>query len=205
MPQILKINPLTPDEKLLRQAADIVIGGGIIIYPTETVYGIGALFSNEQALKRVFTVKGRDESKPILLLIQNITALRNLTTGMAYTALELAEKYWPGPLTLLFEASDKLSPFLIGNEKKIGCRISSSPVARKLLSYIKQPITSTSANLSGEPPPSEINAISPVLLDSVDVVLDAGKLGDGPPSTVIDVTQEPYKIVRKGAVLPNDI
>lgn len=205
MAQIFKIDPLSPDDALLRQAADIVTGGGIIIYPTETVYGIGALFSNEQTLKRVFALKGRDQSKSLLLLIRDIASLRNLTAGMSYTALGLAEKYWPGPLTLLFEASNKLSPLLIGSEKKIGCRISSNPVARKLLSYIKQPITSTSANLSGEKNPSEISEISPMLLDSVDVVLDAGKLGDGLPSTVIDVTVEPFKVVREGAVIPDDV
>ncbi len=205
MPQIFKIDPRLPDEALLRQAADIVLGGGIIIYPTETVYGIGALFSNEQALRRVFAVKGRDPSKPVLLLIKDAASLRNLITGMSYTALGLAEKYWPGPLTLLFQASEKLSPLLIGDERKIGCRVSSSPVARKLLSIIKQPITSTSANLSGDKNPSEINDISPLLLDSVDVILDAGRLGDGLPSTVIDVTIEPFKIIRQGEIIPEDI
>ena len=108
----LTINPQSPDDAALHKAAGIIRSGGIAVYPTETFYGLGVLFNSEQALERLFAAKGRRETKPVLLLIENSYALGDLATGMMPEALALAERWWPGPLTLLFKALPHLSPYL---------------------------------------------------------------------------------------------
>ena len=196
----LTINPQSPDEAALREAAHIIKNGGIAVYPTETFYGLGVLFNNEQALERLFAAKGRRETKPVLLLIENSRALDRLTPEIIPEALALAERWWPGPLTLLFKALPHLSPYLTGDEGKIGCRISSDPIARRLVELAGAPITSTSANLAGGPSAARIADIPGELLDRVDVILDAGATPGGLASTVLDVSALPFTVVREGAL-----
>lgn len=205
MSRIFKIDPFSPDDTILKHAADIVKQGGLIIYPTETFYGLGVRFSDDTALQRLFAVKGREYGKPVLLLIQDIDTVAKLGAYVEVPVRELARKFWPGPLTLLFTASSRLSPFLTGGEGKIGCRVSSNPVAQRLLSLTNEPITSTSANLSGGKSPSCIEEIPEVLLDAVDIILDAGTTPGGLPSTVIDVSEEPFRVVREGALPSHDV
>ncbi|MEI6126498.1 MAG: L-threonylcarbamoyladenylate synthase [Pseudomonadota bacterium] len=200
MPLTFKLNPESPDASLLKQAAAIVKKGGIIIYPTETVYGLGALYSNEEALKRVFAVKGRDELKPVLVLIREPAELHSLASDVSGQALALARNFWPGPLTLIFKAAAHLSPLLTGIDNTIGCRVSSSLAAQRLLDFLPEPLTSTSANLSGGINPSTIEEIPEELRNAVDVILDAGATHGGLPSTVIDVTRLPFTVVREGAL-----
>jgi L-threonylcarbamoyladenylate synthase len=196
----LTINPRSPDEAALHEAAHIIKMGGIAVYPTETFYGLGVLFNNEQALERLFAAKGRRETKPVLLLIENSRALGDLAAAMMPEALALAERWWPGPLTLLFKALPHLSPYLTGDEGKIGCRISADPVARRLVELAGGPITSTSANLAGGPSAACIADIPGALLERVDIILDAGATPGGRASTVLDVSALPFAVVREGAL-----
>jgi L-threonylcarbamoyladenylate synthase len=205
MPRIYRIDPSYPDAAILKHAAGIVKQGGLIIYPTETFYGIGVIISDEIALQRLFAVKGREHGKPVLLLIQDIAAIAELSPSVSAPAQTLAQKFWPGPLMLLFTAAPRLSHFLTGDEGKIGCRISSNPVAHSLLKFTGEPITSTSANQSGGKSPACINEISPGLLDAVDIVLDAGSTPGGLPSTVIDVSEVPFRVVREGVLSSQDV
>lgn len=205
MSRILRINPLAPDDALIRETANILKSGGVIIYPTETVYGIGALYSDEQALQRVFAIKGRDPARPVLLLLPDGSYLERLAVRVSEKARRIAERYWPGPLTLLFHAAPGLSPLLTGADNKIGCRVSSHPVAQRLLNAVGLPITSSSANTSGNNNPSNFNQIDYSLQNMVDVLIDAGDLGQGIPSTVLDVSEEPFRVVRAGAVNPKEL
>jgi L-threonylcarbamoyladenylate synthase len=200
MPLILTINRKEPDEAALREAALIIRSGGIAVYPTETFYGLAVLFNNEQALERLFAVKGRRETKPVLLLIENRMELKKLTPEIIPEALALAERWWPGPLSLLFKALPGLSPYLTGDEGKIGCRMSSDPLAQRLVRLAGRPITSTSANLAGSPSATRIADISAELLDRVDVILDAGATPGGPASTLLDVSALPFAVLREGAI-----
>jgi L-threonylcarbamoyladenylate synthase len=200
MPQIFTINPQAPDDAALRTAAAVIRRGGIAIYPTETFYGLGVLFNNEQALERLFAAKGRRETKPVLLLIENRTSLEKLTLEIIPDALALSERWWPGPLSLLFKARPHLSPYLTGNEGKIGCRISSDPIAQRLVKLAGAPITSTSANLAGSPGAMRVADISAELLGRVDVILDAGTTPGGPASTLLDVSTLPFTVLREGAI-----
>ena len=200
MPHIFTINPQSPDDAALREAAAVIRQGGIAVYPTETFYGLGVLFNNEQALVRLFAAKGRSETKPVLLLIENRMELGKLAQEIIPEALELAERWWPGPLSLLFKALPGLSPYLTGDEGKIGCRMSSHPIAQRLVQLVGEPITSTSANSAGSPGATRIADISAGLLDRVDVVLDAGTTPGGPASTLLDVSARPFTVLREGAI-----
>jgi L-threonylcarbamoyladenylate synthase len=181
-------------------AAQTILDAGVIVYPTETIYGLGANALEPKIVDRVYRIKQRPKSNPILVLIPNRLSLEELVTGIPDTAEILMDKFWPGPLTLVFKASPIVSPILTGGSGKLGLRLSSDKFCRELLSICKIPITSTSANLSGEPNPDSIGIINKRVLDAVDLVVDAGKLTSQIPSTVVDVTKGKVELLREGAV-----
>ncbi len=200
MPTVISVDPIQPQEVKIRQAADVVKKGGLMIYPTETVYGLGSVYTSHHASERIFSLKGRNRSSPLLLLIRNIEDLSTIAEDISKQAMRIAEKFWPGPLTLLFKASTEISTVITGNSGKIGCRISSCPVVRDLLEIIKEPITSTSANLTGAKTPQSIMDISCELSSQADIVVDAGTTTGDVASTIIDVSAYPFSVVRSGAV-----
>ncbi len=184
----------------ITQAAQVILEGGVIIYPTETIYGIGANALEPKIVEKVFAIKERKKSNPILVLVPNRESLEELVIGVPERAEVLMRNFWPGPLTIVFQASPIVSPILTAGTGKIGIRLSSDNFCRELLSICGIPITSTSANLSGEPNPDSIGIISKLVLDSVDLIVDAGKLISQTPSTVVDVTKGKVELLREGAV-----
>ncbi len=202
---VITIDPNAPDEQALREAAAIIMQGGIVIYPTETVYGIGVRYDDEQALARLFDLKGRADRKPVLLLLQRSEDLQRISRNVPPEALLLAERFWPGPLTLVVPAAPDLSRALTGGGATVGCRISSHPVAAALALACGLPITSTSANLSGGPNPSSIADIPSDVISRADIVIDAGSTACSLPSTVYDVSRSPFRLVRPGCIAESDI
>lgn len=186
-------------------AAQVILNGGVIIYPTETVYGLGANALDAKVIQRVFELKQRDRSNPILVLTPTRQGIEELVLNIPETAEILMNKFWPGPLTIVFKASPIVSPILTARSGKLGIRLSSNEFCRELLSICQIPITSTSANLSGEPNTDTIISVSRGILDSVDLVVDNGKLGSSVPSTVVDVTTGKVKLVREGVILFSEI
>ena len=205
MPTTITINPDTPDELSVREIVRCLRNGGIIIYPTETFYGIGALFSNESTLKRLFAIKQRDPGKPVLLLIPDVSFIKNISSIISPALETLSRNFWPGPLTLLIEALPHLSPLVTGHNRTVGIRISSNPVVQQILALLQDGITSTSANISGDVSPACIEEIPDTLLNAVDIVIDGGKTPGGSPSTVFDISSAPFKTVREGAISSNQI
>jgi len=200
MATILSINPDEPDTALLQQAVQCLRDGGIVLYPTETFYGLGVHYANDSALSRLFHIKGRDAAKPVLLLIPDTAWIHRLAAAVPEAALILAGHFWPGPLTLVLRAAPHISRFITGDGKTVGMRISSNPVAHRLLTLFGDCITSTSANRAGERSPSAIQHIPRQLLNAIDLVIDAGETPGGSPSTVLDLSIMPFNIVREGAV-----
>ncbi len=182
------------------RTAQAIMDGGVVVYPTETVYGLGANALEPKIVEKVYGIKERQKSNPILVLIPDRESLEELATGIPEVAEKLMEKFWPGPLTIVFKASPIVSPILTAGTGKIGVRLSSDSFCREVLGICRIPITSTSANLSGEPNPDTIGIINRKVLDSVDLVVDAGKLTSQTPSTVVDVTNGKAKLLREGAV-----
>jgi len=191
---------LQSDSQGISQASQMILNGGVVAFPTETFYGLGADALNEKALKKIFQVKGRYESKPLPLLIANRTWLSGLVKKISPRAESLMERFWPGPLTLVFEASPHLPNLLTANTGKVGIRISSHPIAQALVQAVGRPITGTSANRSGYPSASISAEVLRALGEQVEAIIDGGKTKGGLGSTVLDVSGSRPIIIRPGAV-----
>lgn len=204
MSEVVAVDLNDPDELVLQHAADVVRSGGLIVYPTETLYGIGADATNPEAINRISGAKRRAELKPILLLVDSLEMMSPLVATIPPSARTLIEGYWPGPLTLVFTASDRVPVELTRGSSTIGIRIPSSRLCLRLLANLGSPLTSTSANLSGGVPAQTVQEIQKDLT-GIDLYLDAGKLPVSLPSTVIDVSGRSPRLLRRGAIAVEQI
>ncbi len=201
----MKAPVLKADSKGIARASRIILQGGIVAFPTETFYGLGADAGDVVALQKVFQIKGREENKPLLLLVAGRTWVQDLVKKISPAAEALIERFWPGPLTLVFEASAHLPPILTANTGKVGLRVSSHPVTQALVQAVGRAITGTSANLSGQASPSLAAQVSQALGRKVDAILDGGKTAGGLGSTVLDVSAVLPKIIRQGAISQEEL
>ncbi|MBF0118298.1 MAG: threonylcarbamoyl-AMP synthase [Desulfobacterales bacterium] len=197
---IRKINPVFPESHLIEEAALFIREGKIVAFPTQFLYGLGADALNKNAVDKIFNIKKRNLSNPILVLIKNKEELTKLVKHIPDTAISIMNRFWPGGVTIVFEAKADLPVNLTAGTGKIGVRIPSHPVSVALVNGVDLPITATSANISGFPGCSVISDFGAELLDEIDLILDAGILKGGKGSTVIDVTVNPPKILRQGEI-----
>ncbi|MFC1553562.1 L-threonylcarbamoyladenylate synthase [candidate division KSB1 bacterium] len=174
--------------------------GEIIVYPTETVYGIGADCTNESAVNRLYLIKKRDPQKPVLLVAADVDMVKDYVKDISDMSKKIIESFWPGPLTVVFKAGDSISGNLTAGTGTIGIRVPDNRFCREMSCGLGKPVVSTSANISGEKFCSKIEDISEDVLMSVDLIIDAGKTKEGIPSTVISLTGEKPVIIRQGAV-----
>jgi L-threonylcarbamoyladenylate synthase len=196
----LAVNPDEPVDRPLLLAAEVVRAGGVVVYPTETLYGIGANAWDVDAIRRVETLKGRTEAKPVLVLINSRERLSSLIASSTLVGEKLIEAFWPGPLTLVFASSKQVPSILTKGTGTIGIRIPSSPLCLRFLELCDAPLTSTSANRSGFPSLRSVKDIRREFPTGVDLFLDAGELPQRLPSTVVDVTGDTAQVLRLGAV-----
>jgi L-threonylcarbamoyladenylate synthase len=181
-------------------AAEALRAGGIVAYPTETFYGLGALWSREEALRRLARVKRRPPGKPLPLLAADLAQVREVAAALGPRAARLAARFWPGPLTLVLPAAPGIPESVTGGTGTVGVRIPGSAIARALAAAAGGALVSTSANLSGAPPPAAPADIAPELLAGIDGVLDAGPAPGGLASTVVEVGEGEPRLLRAGAV-----
>jgi len=200
MPEILKIGAENSEEKILARAVEILTGGGIIAYPTETFYGLGADATNEKAIKKVFAAKGRDLKNPVSLIIGHADDIYPLVQDVPQTAKRLMAEFWPGALTIVFQASKKISPLLTAGSGKIGLRVSSHPLALRIVQKLKKPLTATSANLSGAPECALASQVAQQIGDKIDAIVDLGATPGNAGSTIIDITCDPPVVLREGLI-----
>ena len=200
MPEILKVSDKNSEETILTRAAEILAGGGVIAYPTETFYGLGADATNEKAIEKIFAVKGRNFKNPISLIIGQADDIYPLVQDVPKTAKKLMTAFWPGALTIIFSAADKISPLLTAGSGKIGLRVSSHPGAQGIVQKLKRPLTATSANLSGAPECTRASEVAEQIGDKIDAIIDLGNTPGTKGSTIIDVTCTPPVILREGAI-----
>jgi len=192
---------MNSDERVTR-AISILKNGGVIAYPTDTVYGLGADATNAEAVMRVRTIKQREDDKPILALVADLAMLEEYAE-LTPLARKLAEQFLPGPLSLLLTArDDRLAP-VAGKERVVGFRMPNHPLCRELATGLGRPLTSTSLNKAGEPQPRALS----LMLEQVgsqahliDLVIDEGELLVSPPSTVLDARGEKAIVIREGAI-----
>jgi L-threonylcarbamoyladenylate synthase len=180
-------------------AALIINNGGTIVYPTETLYGLGANALSEISVRRVFVVKGRPHGKPIPLLVKDIEMFDQIAY-VTEQASKLIDRFLPGALTLVLNQKVKLPELITADTGKVAVRISSHPFVRRLFEYISQPLTATSANFSGRNNLYDINEVIDAFRSSVDLIIDSGSLQPSKGSTVVDLTQTPPSIIREGEI-----
>lgn len=203
--EILTLDPLFPDLEVLKRAADVIRGGGVVVVPTRCLYGLAGDARDPRVISRVFRLKRRPEQNPIPVLIPHSKDLNSYAPGAAPVARMLARYFWPGKLTLVCPAASLLAPELTGGTGKIGLRVPGHPTAAALVAKVAGPVTGTSANISGNPGCHRIALLDPEIREGVDLILDAGPLEEGAGSTVLDTTVDPPKVLRHGVVTEAEI
>jgi len=172
----------------------------VIAFPTDTFYGLGGDPSNRDAVRRIYKIKERDRDKPLLLIIADAQMLTRLTVDPPRNLTAITSRFWPGPLTLVLKCAPTLPPELTAHTGTIGLRLPAYEPARQLASYVGGAITATSANLSGGANLASAEAVAAELGERVDLLLDAGRLAAAAPSTVLDLINDPPRLLREGAV-----
>ena len=204
MVKTLKVASRSPQADAIAEAAAKIKTGGLVVYPTETVYGIGADACSDEAVAKVFVAKVRPIEDPISIAVSSLEMARQFTQ-LTHTAEAIFKKFLPGPVTVILRAKPTISKLLTAGTGKIGVRVPDHPVALKLLDFVGGPITSTSANISGRPAPSTVKEALVQIGKSVDLAIDAGRCKLGVPSTVLDLTVEPFEVLREGPVTEEKI
>jgi L-threonylcarbamoyladenylate synthase len=198
-------NQETPEKNVISEAAKIIGAGGIVSFPTETVYALGADAYNQEMVAKVYRIKRRDRSKPISVFLKSAQQARKLVHCMTPDAEKLMEKFWPGPLTLVFKCTDPGLSLVLANGDKLGVRVSPSKFIDRLLDEAKVPITATSANISGKKSCVAANRVFYFFNGRIDMIVDGGKSKVFLPSTVLDVSGEEVSLIRLGHIPLDEI
>ena len=185
----------------LREAGEVVRGGGVIAFPTETFYGLGVDPLNVPAVQRLYDLKGRSsQTSPILVLIRSRRELQALVSEITPAAERLMQACWPGPLTLVFRAAEAVPSVLTAGTGTIGVRLSAYPNVQRVLEIIGGPLTGTSANRTGQPPATTADEVERAFGADVDLIVNGGPTPGGLPTTVVDTTVSPPRLIREGCV-----
>ncbi len=194
--KIVKVDPLEPQDDDLQEAAQVLRGNGLVILPTETVYGIAANVLSNKAIERLYEIKGRPKDKPFSLHIAAKEKIRDFAIDIPIAAWKLIDRFWPGPLTIILKAK---------NNTTIGIRMPDDEIALRVIALSGVPIVCPSANLSGNPPPVNFNQAIKDFADKVDFAIDAGTTSLGKESSIVDLTQSSLKILREAAIKKDTI
>jgi L-threonylcarbamoyladenylate synthase len=189
----------------IAQAVTALREGRIVVYPTETFYGLAADPFSELAMERLFAVKGRDAAKTVALIAHDHASAFALASAVPTIAHRLADRFWPGPLTLVLPARNGLHDSLVGPDGGVGVRVSPDPIALALATGFGHPITATSANLAGQSPATKLASARAAFGDRVSVYLDGGELTAAMPSTVVACDHNGWRIIRAGAITADEI
>jgi L-threonylcarbamoyladenylate synthase len=202
---IRKINATIPEPEIIAEAAAVIRQGRVLAFPTRCLYGLGADAFNAEAVERAVKIKQRSEQNPILVLIDSKKQLESLVMHIPSAADAIMEAFWPGRVTLVFEARNSLPDQLTAQTGKIGVRLPGHPVAAAIVQQVKGPVTGTSANISGQPGCYRAQDLDPTIASQLGFILDAGTLAGGIGSTVVDVTVTPPRILREGQVTAGEV
>ena len=193
------------DLNKLKEPAKIIKEGGIVIFPTETVYGIGTNGFDEKSIRKIYEIKRRDFNKPISLLIGSMDMVEEVAKDISDLEYSLMEKFFPGPLTIILKKRKKVPDILTANGNTVGIRMPSGIVARKLIEYAGVPIATPSANISGRPSGTNVNDIKRDFEGKVDAIIDNGESKLGIASTIVKVVENKVNILREGSIKKEEI
>ena len=205
--ELLKINSIQPEAKLISYAADRIRQGQVLGMPTDTFYGLAADPVNLRAVERIYEIKSRSRHKPLSLLVESVDQAANLSPDVPQVFHELAEKYWPGPLTIIVKAASRLPLKVTANTGNVALRIPSAKIPLAVVQAAGIPITATSANLSGEAECTTAEAVRDQLQERISIIVDGGVSPRETASTIVDLTDEEarWRIMREGAIPAQDI
>lgn len=195
----------TLSNERIEEAAAVLRRGGLVAFPTETVYGLGADASNPAALRKIFAAKGRPADHPLIVHVADASDLRHWAAEVPQAAWQLAERFWPGPMTLVLKKAAHVSDLVTGGQDSVGLRVPSHPVARRLLQAFGGGVAAPSANRFGKLSPTTAEHVKNELGDAVDLILDGGACDVGIESTIIDLTREPPAILRPGHITAEQV
>lgn len=203
--KIVMVDPDNIDYDIIKEAAKIINNGGTVVFPTETVYGIGADALNGEAVEKIFVAKGRPQDNPLIVHIADFDDLNNLASDIPDRARILADKFWPGPMTMILHKKDILSDKITAGLDTAAIRLPSNQIALAIIRESKKPIAAPSANTSGKPSPTEVSHVIEDLMGKVDMIIDGGSTHIGLESTVVDMTTDIPMILRPGGITLEDI
>ncbi len=198
--KILAIDPLHPAAGPVREAAEALLFGGVVAFPTDTVYGLSCPLMDPSAVEFVYRLKRRPANLSVIALVPEQDAVWPLVDAVPDVAEQLMARFWPGPLSIIFRASPLVPPRVTGERGTVALRYPKHPLCEAILAAVAGPIVSSSANLSGQPPCASAEEIVRTFGNQIDIVLDGGPVGPTPPSTVVDVSSGVCELVRAGAV-----
>jgi L-threonylcarbamoyladenylate synthase len=198
---VITVDPERPDRAVMRAAGALVETGGLVAFPTESFYGLGADALDPAAIARVFEVKGRPDDKPLLVLVDGIDMVTELAAAVPEGARALMARHWPGALTLVLRASARVPAALSAGTGTVGVRLPAHAVARALVVAAGRPVTAPSANPSAAAPPRTAAEVRSYFDGRVDLILDGGPTAGGAGSTIADCTVWPPRILRQGPVI----
>lgn len=188
------------DEENLKKAGEILKNGGLVAFPTETVYGLGGDALNKDSSKKIYAAKGRPSDNPLIVHISKFEDIHKIVAEVTKEAEQIANAFWPGPLTMILPKSDKVPYETTGGLDTVAVRMPSHPVARKLIEYGGGYIAAPSANSSGKPSPTVAKYVIEDMQGKIDMIIDGGEVGIGLESTIIDLTVNPPQILRPGYI-----
>lgn len=200
IPNVLPISSRVPEPERLQAASSVLHAGGLVAFPTETVYGLGADARNPLAVRRIFEAKGRPADNPLIVHVPDIASAKQLVTNWPTSAQLLAEAFWPGPLTLLLPKRPEIPDLVTAGLPAVGLRVPAHPVALRLLEVSGLPVAAPSANPYMGISPTTAEHVASGLADRVDLILDGGPTQVGIESTVVDLTGEVPLVLRPGGV-----
>ena len=202
--KVLKVsdegNFTAKEKKYLEEAAEILKNGGLVAFPTETVYGLGANALDEKAARKIYEAKGRPSDNPLIAHVADFKGLRPLVSRIPENGIKLAKAFWPGPMTLIFEKTKAVPYETTGGLDTVAVRMPSHEGARQLIESAGVPVAAPSANTSGRPSPTTAEHVKEDLWGRIDMIIDGGPVGIGVESTIIDVTEETPTILRPGHI-----
>lgn len=196
---------LKPDPEAIVKAVEVLKDGGVIIFPTETVYGIGADLRQSRAVERIYAIKERSRDLRLLVHCADVSQARGVVRELQEPAQRLIDAFLPGPLALILYRSSAVPDIVTASGETVGIRIVNNPIFSAIARTLGAPLAGTSANLSGAQPTNDFRAIDREIIARCDLALDAGVAGSGKPSTIIDLTQKPPVILRVGEIDPAHI
>ncbi|MCX7842452.1 MAG: L-threonylcarbamoyladenylate synthase [Clostridia bacterium] len=203
--EIIKLDKDNIDYGKLKYAAEAIINGGLVAFPTETVYGLGANALDEKAVRGIFSAKGRPSDNPLIVHISEKSGLHELVREIPSDVYALMEHFWPGPLTIVLKKSEKVPSVVSAGLDTVAVRMPSHPVALELIKLAQVPVAAPSANSSGKPSPTCAEHVIEDLYGKVDMIIDAGEARVGLESTVLDMSAYPPVILRPGGVTPSQL